>query len=254
MSAELIIILVVLACAAFLHGYTGFGFGLVAMTAFSFLAVDIERISVVVTITVIILMIEIVVLAKKSAGLHWIMWKAVGLIFIGELVGIPIGYWFVLNYGGLPIFRFVFGIILIGFCINGLLRPKLKTRIPDGYVPLIGLASGLVGGAIMSGGPPLVLYLYSREDEPRRTVATLQVCFLFMCLYRLVIVGVGTLGITGDILFQSSLAIPAILLMTALGFMLSKRVSSKSFLKVVFVFIGVAGLVNIFKALQAWRI
>lgn len=254
MSSELIIILAIMAVAAFLHGYTGFGYGLVAMTAFSFLPIDIERILVVITITVIILMIEIVILAKRSSGIHWIMWKAVGLIFIGEVIGIPIGYWFVLTYGGMPIFRLVFGIILIGFCLNGLIRPKIKTKIPDGYVPLIGFASGLVGGAIMSGGPPLVLYLYSREDEPRRTVATLQVCFLFMCIYRLVIVGVGKLGITGKILFQSSTAIPAILIATALGFVLSKRISSKNFLKAVFILIGVAGVVNIIKALEAWHI
>lgn len=254
MSTELIIILAVMAVAAFLHGYTGFGYGLVAMTAFSFLPIDIERISVVVTITVIILMIELVILAKRSAGIHWILWKAVGLIFIGLVIGIPIGYWFVLNYGGMPIFRLVFGIILIGFCINGLLRPRIKTRIPDGYVPFIGLASGLIGGAILAGGPPLVLYLYSREDEPRSTVATLQVCFLFLCIYRLVIVGVGKLGITGEILFQSSIAIPAILIATALGFILSKRVSSKNFLKAVFILIGAAGVVNIIKALEAWWI
>lgn len=252
MSTELIIILAIMAISAFLHGYTGFGYGLVAMTAFSFMPISIERISVVITITVIILMIEIVILAKRSSGIQWILWKVVGLIFIGELVGIPIGYWFVLNYGGMPIFRLVFGIILIGFCINGLLRPRIKTQIPDFYVPFIGFASGLVGGAILSGGPPLVLYLYSREDEPRHTIATLQVCFLFMCLYRLVIVGVGKLGITGDILLKSTYAIPAILVATALGFMLSKRVSSKSFLKVVFIFIGLAGIVNIFKAIQAW--
>jgi uncharacterized membrane protein YfcA len=136
--------------------------------------------------------------------------------------------------------------------VNGLLKPRLKTRIADGFVPLIGFASGLVGGAIMSGGPPLVLYLYSREDEPRRTIATLQVCFLFMCIYRLLIVGVGKLGISGEILIQSSMGVPAILIATAIGFTLAKRVSSKNFLKAVFILIGAAGIVNILKAFQAW--
>lgn len=252
MSGEWLIILVVLAVAAFLQGYTGFGYGLVAMTAFSFLPVNIERISVVVTITVIVLMIEIVILAKRGSGIHWILWKPVSLIISGLVIGIPIGYWFVLNYGGMTVFRFVFGIILIGFCINSFVKPRFKSKIPDGYVPLIGFVSGVLGGAILSGGPPLVLYLYSREDEPRSTVATLQVCFLFLCIFRLIIVGIGKLGISSEIIFQSSVSIPAVIIATALGFFLSKCVSPKNFLKAVFTLIGFAGVVNILKALQTW--
>mgnify|MGYP000941385119 CR=1 FL=1 len=149
----------------------------------------------------------------------------------------------------MPVCRIVFGICLLLFALNGFLKPHLKRHIPGMYAPGFGLFSGLLSGAFSSGGPPIVLYLYAREDDPRLAVGTLQAVFLSASLYRLVVVLAGHRGIGGALLLQAAFASPFVVLATMAGYWAARRLPCRRFLQGVYVMISLAGISNLLKGL-----
>jgi uncharacterized protein len=235
--------------AAFAQGFSGFGYGILAMALLSLWAGDLERASVFVTLTVMVLLVTLLWRARRDVRIDWR--QAAGL-FLGVLAGSPLGYRFMLRQGGMPICRIVFGAVLVLFALNGLLKPHIRRRIPLLLAPVFGVFSGLLAGAFSSGGPPVVLYLYAQEDDPRRALGTVQAVFAGSSLYRLAIVGLGERGFTADLVTAAALQAPVIILGTLVGYRVARRVSCRVFLLGVYAVIVVAGALNIAKGLQGW--
>jgi uncharacterized membrane protein YfcA len=234
--------------AAFAQGFSGFGYGILAMAMLSLFTPSIERASVFVTVSVTVLVITLLVRSRRDVRIDW---KQASLLLLGVLAGSPLGYWFVLRQGDLPICRIVFGIVLLLFALNGLLKPHLKRHIPVALAPAFGAGSGLLSGAFASGGPPVVLYLYAQEDDPRLAVGTIQVVFLGSSIYRLAIIGGGERGFTPDVLRLAVGMIPVVMLGTLAGYMAARKVSCRTFLLGAYTLIVTAGAMNIAKGLRA---
>ncbi len=231
--------------AAFAQGFSGFGYGILAMAMLSLLTPGLERVSVFITLTVTFLVITLLIRSRRDVRIDW---RQAGLLVLGILAGGPLGYWFVLRQGDLPICRVTFGAVLILFALNGLLKPHIRRRLPTALAPLFGFFSGLLSGAFSSGGPPIVLYLFVQEDDPRRAVGTVQAVFLASSLYRLVIVGLGERGYTADLLILAGTMIPVVILGTLTGYVTSRKVSCRAFLLGAYSLIILAGALNIVKA------
>ncbi|MBN2448787.1 MAG: sulfite exporter TauE/SafE family protein [Lentisphaeria bacterium] len=246
MDIHILILLVVVTLAAFAQGFSGFGFGILLMASMSMLSVDLERTSVFVCLAVMVLVPTLLVRSRQHVQVDW---RQALLFFAGIMGGSPVGYWFILRHGGMPVFRVVFGAALILFALHGLTRPHLRRRIPWGYAPLFGFCSGLLSGAFSSGGPPTVLYLYSREEDPRLALGTLQAIFFAAAVYRLGVVVVGGRGIGWALAGQALTAAPFVVLAAAAGYALARRVSSRGFLVGVYALITLAGVLNILKGL-----
>ena len=115
-----------------------------------------------------------------------------------------------------------------------------------------GSSTGTIDGAFSSGGPPIVLYLYSQEDDPRLAVGTVQAVFCGAGIYRLVIVGLGERGFTADMLGTAALLAPVVILGTLAGYLVARRVSCRAFLLGVYGVIILAGAMNIAKGIKVW--
>jgi len=248
MDINLALLAVIAFGAAFAQGFSGFGYGILAMAALSLLTPGLERASVFITLTVTALTITLLLRSRRDVHIDW---RQAAVLILGVLAGSPLGYWFVLRQGDMPICRLVFGAVLILFALNGLLKPHLKRHIPLLLAPVFGVFSGLLSGAFASGGPPIVLYLYAQEDDPRRSVGTVQAVFLGASLYRLAIVGYGERGFTADLLRLAAIMVPVVVLGTLVGYMAARKVSCRCFLLCAYTLIIVASVMNIAKGFRA---
>lgn len=249
MDINLAILAVIVFGAAFAQGFSGFGYGILAMAMLSLVTTDLERASVFITLTVTALVVTLLLRSRRDVRIDW---KQAAVLILGVLVGSPFGYWFMLRQGGMPICRIVFGVVLVLFALNGLLKPHVRRHIPMALAPVFGVFSGLLSGAFSSGGPPIVLYLFSQEADPRMSVGTVQAVFLGASLYRLAIVGLGDRGFTAGLLGMAVLLAPVVIAGTLAGYMAARRVSCRCFLLGAYAVIIAAGAMNIAKGIKAW--
>ena len=241
------ILLAVSAGAAFAQGFSGFGYGILLMSGLSLLGAGLERASVFATLTSLVLVATLLV---RSHRLMRVDWKAAAWVTAGIMLALPFGYRFILRHEDAPVFRVVFGLILVFFAVFRAVRPHVRRNISTLWAPVFGAGSGLLSGAFASGGPPVVLFLYAREDDPRRAVGTIQAVFLGGNLYRLAVILLGERGMTSDVLIPALALSPLVVLGTLAGFYASRRFSVRPFLLAVYGLLVLAGLVNILKGLS----
>lgn len=239
------LIAALLALASFIHGYSGFGMGLTSFSLLSLLGQSMEQVSIVVTINALIIMAVLLVISGLDSRIDW---REAWLIVGGCAVGMPLGYAFLAAFGDLPVFRLLLGLLLIYFAWLGLKMPIPDRRFPAWAGILLGVGAGFIGGAFISGGPPIVLYLYAQSDDPRETKATLQFIFVLTLIYRLILIGAGT-GYTWPVIRLSLLVAPAALVAICLGHRLSKKASAAGFKRWAYLLIAVLGVLVVAKAI-----
>lgn len=233
---------------AFSQGFTGIGFGIIILAGIAFTPLNFERSAVVVNLLVLFLNVILIYVSRKDARVNWVL---VGYILLGSAVGVPLGYWFILDMGDRPLFRLVFGAALTVFAANDLFRPRIRKPLPKPAGLLAGLLGGFLNGAFTAGGPPMALFLYSQHKEPALLKGTLQILFLTTNVWRLSNV-ILFKGITLPVVKLAALALPIVLGLTYVGHLASRRVSSRTFLRVVYTLIAFAGVMQIAKGLKGF--
>lgn len=236
----------IFALAAFAQGFTGLGFGIIAIAGIAFTPWDLERATVVTNILLMVLSATILYRGRKNANIDW---KLVGILLAGATIGIPSGYWFIFNFGDRLIFRSVLGGVLILFALNGLFKPPIRKKLNMAVGISAGFASGFLAGAFTAGGPPAAIFLYSRQKNPVDTICTLQAVFMAAVFWRLCNILFLGKGVSLEILSIAALSLPVIIVFTALGYSLAKRLPGKTFLKIAYGFIGCAGIIHVLKGL-----
>jgi uncharacterized membrane protein YfcA len=234
--------------AAFVQGFTGLGFGIVTMAALAVFMQDVERASVLATMLVMLVNVAVIAVGLKHAPIDW---RKAGLVLAGYAVAMPLGYAFVSTFHDGPLVRWVLGLVLLAFALNGFLRPHIRRRLRLWAASAAGFFGGLLGGAFSTGGPPIAMYLYSQEEQPAQAKSTLQVVFLAGAVWRTVYIAAWGRGIAFEQLKMVALAVPAVVLFTGLGHLSSRRVASGVFLRAVYAVIGAAGVFNILKGIRA---
>ncbi len=232
---------------AFTQGFTGIGFGIIVLAGIAFTPWDFERATVVLNLLLLVLNSSIIYASWKECSINW---RIVGYIVAGEIFGVPIGYWFILFFGNSPVFRMAFGVTLTLFAANELFRPRVKRELHIGFGFFAGVVGGFLAGAFTAAGPPLALFVYSRQRDPNQAKGTLQSVFISATIWRLVNIAMFGKGITMSVINVAAIALPFLFACAILGHMVSRRVSKSAFLKIVYSLIAFAGVMNIFKSLQ----
>lgn len=230
--------LIVIPCAALVRGFAGLGSGIITMTTFSLLDVNLERVSVVLNI---IFTVNTIILLSLSSQRTKIIWRHVLFVITGTAVGIPAGYQFILSYHQLPIFKFFLGIIILFGSLYSFFSFRLRKRLHPSFGVLFGAVSGFIAGAFMSGGPPLSLYLYTQMDDPRDMKGTLQATFLISSIIRLITVGVGKNGYTEDVLFTALVVLVPAAFMVFLGHRISEKIALHLIRRMIYGLLGCFG-------------
>jgi len=236
----------IVAFAAFSQGFMGLGFGIITIAGLGFMPWDLERATVIVNLLLIVLNCTIIYAGRKDFRINW---KLVGVILAGEVLGVPVGYWFIYTFGSKPVFRLALGVLLIIFVANQLLRPAFKKPMHLGFGAVAGILGGFLAGGFTAAGPPLALFLYSQYRNAADAKGTLQVVFLTATLWRLMTIIIFGRGITIDLVKLAGINCIVVVVFAILGHWLTYRVPNRWYVKIVYSFIGFAGVLHIIKAL-----
>ena len=158
--------------AAFLRGFTGFGFALAAVPALSLMLNPI----VVVPCTLILGALAGVQVLPKLR--HLVHWRSVWILVAGSLVGSPIGIW-VLATLPANVTRAGIGIVLMVAVAVLWRQPRLANSPPTALGLATGIVSGVLNGSTALAGPPVILFFLSSADTLAVARASLIMYFFF---------------------------------------------------------------------------
>ncbi len=169
------------------------------------------------------------VISVLIAARTWrrIAWGSAGRLVLAAALGVPLG---ALSLRVLPAeaIRLVLAGVLVAYGLWGLLGREPVRPVGEGWSWVLGFASGWLGGAVTTPGPPVVVYAALRRWEPDRIRGTLQAFFLPVGL--VMVASHGAMGLWSPAVFRLfAWAVGPVVLATLLGEAASRRVPAARF-------------------------
>lgn len=234
-------LLLTMACfflANLVQGFTGFGVGIVAMTGLTFIG-EIVHATYLVNLTAVIT-------TGAVFGRLWrqTSWRHLWPVLLGIVVSNPIGLALLKTFGPThpEIVKRVLGAVIMGFAAWSLLGRTFKPSKMRWQVGLgVGALGGILGGAFTMSGPPLVAYIYSLPMSRDAMKASVNACFLFNCVYRLMLL-ISAGDVTRPLLIQSAYCVPAVVAGVVVGMILARGVGTDRFRRIAWWGFGLMGL------------
>jgi uncharacterized protein len=234
LSVTLLLVVLVLCFAGFMHGFTGFG---AAMTIMALLPLLLDFNEVLFLGAFFTLPAAAAILIKTRQQFRW---RDGWPLIAGAVIGTPLGLLIVAHLDRAILARGL-GVVLIVFSINELLLSQLWTlRLPEWTGLPIGVVCGILGAAFNVGGPPALIWVYSRPWQREQAIATLQIMFLFNSGLR-VLLTAPTGVVTQHVLLICTLTLLPFLMTAMLGARLAARLSPRRFKQVVLVALTAMG-------------
>lgn len=170
-AVEFIFFISIILVAAYVRGYSGFGFSMITVAGLSLIYPP-------VTVVPAILMLEIVASGCLLPGV-WrkINWKVLVWLSLGVAAGTPAGVW-VLSF--LPENQLKIAIAVVVAALAGLLMTGFRNRRQMGRPATLatGMVSGIFTGSAAVGGPPVILFFFSSPAHADVSRASL-IAFFF---------------------------------------------------------------------------
>ncbi|MDP2949125.1 MAG: sulfite exporter TauE/SafE family protein [Chloroflexota bacterium] len=221
--------------AAGCQSLTGFGFALVMVPLLS-LVWDVKL--AVVTSTVLSTAAVLPLLLEVRSHVQP---RKVAPLLLGSFLGVPAGILLLDRIDAGPLKLLVAAVLIVASLIL-YLAPSL-TPSGSGGVPsvMVGMLSGVLRASTSMGGPPIVLYVLTREPDVEEFRSTILAVFLPTSL--LTLVGLAVTGwMTRDVLAASAVALPALAVGLLAGAWLRHRVPQGLFRTLVLAFLVLASV------------
>ncbi len=235
MSLSWLVGAVVIAAAAFVQGLAGFGIGLVSLAFLPFLMSP-QHAIVLITLYAAVFIVIIFIPLRRDFTLHGMV-----ELVAGTILATPVGVWLL---AGLPsdLLKRLIGLVLLLIVALewlGLYPERLRGR---GWGFGAGIAAGILGGAIGTPGPPVILYAAAQDWSPRTVKANIQ-AFL-MINQAVILIGYWWAGLLDREVWRLTwlFAAPAVAGLVA-GMLLFNRLDRERFRRVVFAVLLLSGLV-----------
>jgi len=223
-----------LACAGFVQGLSGFGFGLVSMSLMP-LFMGIKQAAVI--STAFSLVATLFTFARHYREYNWRLGAS---FLLSVVIGLPLGVYF-LERSSERVLTRIMGALMVAYAAREFLLRSQSRTFPRAWTVPLGLFSGAMSGAFNLGGVPSAAYAYAHPWSRGQIMAFLQVMITLSCILRLAFY--HNAGLAGSIPWQRAiwLAVPLSLAIW-LGHLTLQRVAVHSMRQFIFVFIGVSGL------------
>jgi uncharacterized membrane protein YfcA len=226
---------VVIFFASFVLGLAGFGIALVAM---AFLPYVMSPVAAIVVLTIYALVFSLVALVPLRRE---VTPRALGNLVLGSVAGTPLGVWLLAT---LPIsgLNRLIGLMLVT-AVALQLRGAMPARLPGRAWALgAGFLSGLLGGAVGTPGPPVVMYATTQDWSPRTQKG--NVMAFFVVNETVILVGFWWAGLlTHEVLtLAGAYALPA-LAGVLTGMAAFTRLDATRFRRLVFALLLASGLI-----------
>ena len=235
MSLTWLVGAVVIAAACFVQGLAGFGIGLVSLAFLPFLMSPQQAI-VLITLYAAIFIVIIFIPLRRDFTLHGMI-----ELVVGTIVATPVGVWLLAELPSDLLKRLIGLVLLLIVALEwlGLYPERLRGR---GWGFGAGVAAGLLGGAIGTPGPPVILYAAAQDWSPRTVKANIQ-AFLIVN-QAVILIGYWWASLLDREIWRLTwlFAAPAVIGLVA-GMLLFNRLDRERFRRVVFAVLLLSGLV-----------
>lgn len=229
-------VVIILFAGMLLQSTIGFGSALVAMPLLSGL-IGIHTATAIVGILSVVSSLIITVVDRRHIDLRQ-SWQ----LTLASVLGVPVGLYllYVLPEG---IILKGLGALLIAYSVFSLLsalRHAQSTRAFGWLAWPLGFASGVLGGAYNTNGPPLVVFGVLNRWPPQQFRATLQSIFFMSGI--VIALGQWAAGLwTTQALALAALAAPLLPIAILLGRWLNARIPQALFTQLLYVFLILLG-------------
>jgi uncharacterized protein len=225
----------VITAASFVMGLAGFGIALVALAFLPYLMAPADAI-VLLTIYAALFSSALLVQLRRDVEP-----RAIADLLVGTLAGTPLGVWGLAALPASALNRLIGLMLVIAFVLEsrGLYPERLRGRR---WGLGAGVAAGVLGGAVGTPGPPVVLYSATQGWSARGIKANLQAFFLVN--QGAILVGYWWAGLLTREVWSlaAGFALPAAA-GAAAGALLFERVDQRRFRQLVFAIILLSALV-----------
>jgi uncharacterized protein len=219
--------------ASFVMGLTGFGIALVAM---AFLPWLMEPATAIIVLTIYALVFSLVVMVELR---RHITPRPLVDLFVGTIVGTPLGVWLLASLPVSALNRLI-GLVLVAVVVLEHYRalPALSGR---GWALGAGFLAGVIGGAVGTPGPPVIVYATTQQWTPRTLKANIMT--FFVVNQGVILLGYWWAGLltravlTATAVFAAPAVAGALLGIAAFG-----RLDAAVFRRIVFALLLVSGL------------
>mgnify|MGYP006289317859 CR=1 FL=1 len=233
-------VLTVVFAAGLVQGLAGFGSALVAVPLLALL-LPLE------TVVPLMALIALGMSGMNVAHLHRsLRLGPLAPLLAGYLAGTPLGLYFLVEaprdlvLGSLGLLLVVYG----GYSLTGR-DPRSALLRRHGLA--LGAASGALGAAFSTNGPPVILHVTSQDWEPRVKKAVLSLFFFISSTITAAAHALAGLT-TGQVLHWALATVPALILGTLAGIGLYRRLSAHDYRRITFALVLVMGLVMLGRA------
>lgn len=223
--------------ASFTQGSSGFGFQLVALSLLSLL-IDLKFAIPLCAMFGLVINIYLIITLRA----HIKIFELKRLI-IGSIIGIPIGVYFLSEVNPDHI-KLLLGIVLLIFV--GISSTKIiksdGINVKWGYI--FGLASGILGGAFNTNGPPVLIYFHLQGWDKFKLKAAITGFFIFsssLIVASHIVSGLTTKSVLTDFLYY----LPAVIVGQILGKIMFNRISSELYHKLILGFLFIVACIMI---------
>jgi uncharacterized membrane protein YfcA len=232
--------------ASVTQSLSSFGFGVVCVALMPLFGVPLA--DAVVLVTMLVTVNLAIALWRLRAHVRWrpVLW-----VLAGVPLGLPAGL-YLLGSGPEWVLRAMLGSVLVFMALEPRFRPR-RPPAPEhrGWAVVTGVISGLLGGALSTGGPPIVIYFYRRQWSKELTKAAILLSFVGTVSLRLVAyVPAGMYNARR--LVAAAVAVPAVVAGTLVGERLFHAVSQEGFRRAVAAMLVFCGVYQIGRAAGAW--
>ena len=235
MDPVIITVAVTLFFAAFLQSATGFGMAIVLMAILP-MVIPVEEASAFTSLGSMIVTVFVITANRSGFSL-----RDAGPLVLGMCIGIPVGFFGLRMLDGEYIIR-ILGLVLIAITLAEFLQYRIKRlTIPEKSGTAFGFLGGVLAGSFNVGGPPLVVYAYSRGWAKVTSVAVLQTAFLAGGVIRnSLVAGAGLF--TPELIKLIAFSMPTAIIAVWLGKKTLDRMPRDQLKKIVFAMIFLLGL------------
>ncbi|MBI4588681.1 MAG: sulfite exporter TauE/SafE family protein [Candidatus Rokubacteria bacterium] len=221
--------------ASFVMGLAGFGIALVALAFLPYLMAPTDAI---VLLTIYALAFSLAMLVQLRRDVDG---RAIADLLIGTIAGTPLGVWGLAALPASALNRLIGLMLIVAWVLEfrGLYPQRLDGRR---WTLGAGFAAGVIGGAVGTPGPPVVLYAATQRWSARAVKANLQA--FFVVNQGVILAGYWWAALlTREVwTLTASFALPAVAGAVA-GALLFDRVDQPRFRRLVFLLLLASGLV-----------